>query len=86
MAGETYTVTYTGSAPFASMLVQMLEDEGVSVRWQRPREDRGGGDVARDIVLSLVASGAYDSIKATIARFRAKAKGRGDAKIQDDPK
>ncbi|WP_270887733.1 hypothetical protein [Pedococcus sp. 5OH_020] len=80
-------MTYRGIAPFASMLVQMLEDEGVTVAdWERPEEARGAGaDALRDVVVGLVTSGAYDAIKFAIERFRTAAKGRGHATIDGDP-
>jgi len=48
----------------------MLEDEGIHVDWEPPYERRNLEGVAETIVLSLVASGAYDGIKAAVAKFR----------------
>jgi hypothetical protein len=49
----------------------MLEEQGVQVEWTPPQEQRGLGADVGAVVLSLVASGAYDGIKAAVAKFRA---------------
>jgi len=66
----TRTITYEGSAARASALVQMLEQQGVHVEWEQPQEQRSFGADVVVVVLSLVASGLYDGIKAGVARFR----------------
>jgi hypothetical protein len=50
--------------------VQALEQEGVRVTWTPPREQRGLGADLTDVVLSIAASGAYDAIKAAVAKMR----------------
>jgi hypothetical protein len=67
----TRTIRYRGVAARADALVQMLEEQGVQVEWTPPREQRGLGADVGAVVLSLVASGAYDGIKAAVAKFRA---------------
>lgn len=66
----TRTITYRGGPARVGALVQMLEDEGVVVDWERPQERRNLDEVAQTVLLSLVASGTYDGIKAAITRFR----------------
>ncbi len=68
--GVTRTITVYAPGPRASALVQMLREEGVEVEWEPPQEQRGVGDMAVGFVLSLVASGAYDGIKAAVKKFR----------------
>jgi hypothetical protein len=38
---ESVELRYTGTAPFVSMLAQMLEDEGLAVVYEPPMEERG---------------------------------------------
>jgi hypothetical protein len=66
----TKTITYKGGPARVSALVQMLEEQGVNVEWEPPTERRDLTGAAEAIVLSLVASGAYDAIKAAVAKFR----------------
>jgi hypothetical protein len=68
----TRTITYTGSAARAGALVQMLEQQNVQVEWQPPREERGFAVEAEAVVVSLVACGLYDAIKAGVAQFGAR--------------
>ena len=49
-------------------LQRMLEAEGVRVEW-RP-QTRWAATAAENVALSLMASGAYDGIKAAVKRFR----------------
>ena len=67
----TRTITYVGGAAQASALVQMLEERGVHVEWRRPEEQRGFSADVEAVALSLMASGAYDGIKAAVTQFRA---------------
>lgn len=64
------TVTYRGPAPFASALAQVLREEGIEVRYERPIEERGVREIAETVIVSLACSGAYDVIKAGVLRFR----------------
>jgi hypothetical protein len=66
----TLTIRYRGPAARAGALVTALEREGVSVDWTPPQEQRGVGADATAVALSLVASGAYDAIKAAVAKMR----------------
>jgi hypothetical protein len=81
---DTRQVTYEGAAPFASVLVRMLEDEGVTVQWDPPEETRSGG-VLEEIVIGLAVNGTYEAIKLGVDRFRQWAKGRAKAKIDGEP-
>lgn len=67
---ETHTVTYRGSAPFASMLAQMLEQEGLEVAWDRPEESRGMVDMAEGYAVAMAVHGSIVSIRAAVAKFR----------------
>lgn len=48
----------------------MLEREGAEVKWERSEEERGLEGAAQAVVVSIVAAGAYDAIKAALNRFR----------------
>ena len=80
----TLTIRYHGNAARAGALVQALESEGVRVDWTPPEEQRGLGADATAVALSLVASGAYDAIKAAVAKMRERMP-RAEIVIEDDP-
>ncbi len=83
---ETH-ITYRGDLgdpPLVGVLVQMLEEEGVQVRWQPPerREVRG---MAEAVVVDLVADGALTGIKAAVLKFRGQFwRARVDVEGEDD--
>lgn len=63
------TIRYTGSAARASALVQMLEQHGVAVECELPREQRDAGGDFLAVGLGILASGAYDAIKVAVEQF-----------------
>jgi hypothetical protein len=67
---DTRIIRYRGGPARVGALVQMLEEQGVHVDWEPPQEQRNLEGLAEIIVLSLVASGTYDGIKAAVAKFR----------------
>lgn len=67
------------------MLVQMLEEEGVTVEWERPREQRGGiGDMGQEVIVQMVAAGGLVAIKAAVDKFRDLMRDRAEVTIEDD--
>ena len=80
----TLTIRYRGPAARAGALVQALEREGARVTWTPPREQRGLGADASAVALSLVASGAYDAIKAAVMKMR-EWMPRAEIVIENDP-
>ena len=80
----TLTIRYCGPAARAGALVTALEREGVRVDWTPPREQRGLGADATAVALSLVASGAYDAIKAAVVKMR-EWMPRAEIVIENDP-
>jgi hypothetical protein len=63
-------VRYTGPPPFAGILVQRLEEQGVEVEWEPPYEQRGAGGIMEQVVIPLLVTGAYDAIKVGVRLFR----------------
>jgi hypothetical protein len=80
----TLTIRYRGPAARAGALVTALEREGARVDWTPPREQRGLGADATAVVVSLVASGAYDGIKAAVTKMR-EWMPRAEIVIENDP-
>ena len=70
MEHTTRRVTYRGNPAFASMLVQMLEQEGATVEWERPLEQRGMAEMAQEVVVNMVAAGNLVAIKVAVDKFR----------------
>ena len=84
MAHTTRRVTYRGNPAFASMLVQMLEQEGATVEWERPLEQRGVAEMAQEVIVNMVAAGNLVAIKVAVDKFRKHMRDRATATIEDD--
>lgn len=78
-------ITLEGPVARAGQLAQMLREEGVSVEWERPREQRGASEVADGVVSGLLTTGSLLAIKAAVDRFRAHVKGHAKVKIEGEP-
>jgi hypothetical protein len=65
----TRVVRYQGDAARVSALVQMLEQEGVSVKWTPPHEQRGLGADLNEVAVNLVSTGTAVAIGAAVHRF-----------------
>jgi hypothetical protein len=76
---ETRRVTYTGPASRASFLVQLLEEEGVTVDWTPPLEKKDFGSAFEAVVVGLITTGSAAAIKAAVAAFR---QHQADAKVE----
>ena len=74
MTDVTRSIQYTGDPAEASILVQVLQDEGVSVEWTPPTEHQGIGADADQVIVQLTASGAIAAITAAATKFRARVK------------
>ncbi|OIQ85130.1 hypothetical protein GALL_330240 [mine drainage metagenome] len=84
MKQTTRRLTYRGDPAAVSMLVQMLAEVGATVEWERPIEQRSIGAIGRDVAVTIVAWGAYDAIKAAVARFLEQMHGKADATVEDN--
>jgi hypothetical protein len=83
MVQMTRRVTYRGNPAFASMLVQMLEQESVTVKWEPPREERGMAEIAPEVTIQMAATGDATAIAAA-AKFRKHMNGRAEATVDKD--
>ena len=85
---ETRRITYEGGGPFARALVQMLEEEGVTVvvrrEGQPETEYRDTRGMAEAVIATLVATGAIEAIKAGVQKFRQRFGDHGTVKIEDE--
>ena len=84
MTHATRRITYRGNPAHASMLVQMLEEEGAAVAWERPTEQRGIQELAQGVVVHMVATGSITAIATAVAKFRKHMHGRAAATIEND--
>lgn len=50
---EAMRIRYEGPAPFASLVAQKLDEEGVQVTYTPPLETRGAADVLQAVVLYM---------------------------------
>ena len=87
MADVSGMIEVHTSSAYASMLVQMLEQEGVRVDWEAPIEHRSAdlAQLAMDAVVGLVVSGSYDAIKAGVRKFITRTGGRARVDVHVDP-
>jgi hypothetical protein len=69
---DTVRLTYRGGVRGVSMLAQMLEEQGVSVRYTPPRETRDMTEAAAIVVVVLSATGNSHDIAAAVQMFRQK--------------
>ena len=89
MAHTTRRVTYRGNPAFASMLVQMLEQEGATVEWERPLEQRGMAEMAQEVIVNMIAAGNLVAIKVAVDKFRKHMHGKAEVTVEveeDDDK
>jgi hypothetical protein len=77
-------ITYKGDPVLVGVLVQMLEEEGVEVRWQPPEERRDVPGLAEPVVVNLVAVGVLTGIKAAVQKFPGQFGSRVDVEDEDD--
>ena len=84
MLQTTTRLTYRGNPAFASMLVQMLEVEGVTVTWERPTEQRGLAEMGQEVIVSMIAEGGLVAIKTAVDKFRKHRSSRAEVTIEDD--
>jgi hypothetical protein len=83
MESDTVRLTYRGGVRGVSMLAQMLEEQGVSVRYALPRETRDMTEAAAIVVVAVSATGDIDDIAAVVQRFSQKF--GSDAQIEGLP-
>ena len=72
MESDTVRLTYRGGVRGVSMLAQMLEEQGVSVRYALPRETRDMTEAAAIVVVAVSVTGDIDDIAAVVQRFSQK--------------
>lgn len=83
MESDTVRLTYRGGVRGVSMLAQMLEEQGVSVRYALPRETRDMTEAAAIVVVAVSVTGDIDDIAAVVQRFSQKF--GSDAQIEGLP-
>lgn len=84
----TSRIRYEGSAPLVRELVQILEQEGVtvSIRRERPPESeyRDTRGMTEAIAATLMATGATEAVEAGVHRFRQRFPGRSIVRIEGE--
>jgi hypothetical protein len=84
----TSRIRYEGSAPFVRELVQILEQEGVtvSIRRERPPESeyRDTRGMTETVAATLMATGTAEAVKAGVDRFQQRFPGRGIVRIEGE--
>ena len=83
MESDTVRLTYRGGVRGVSVLAQMLEEQGVSVRYATPRETRDMTEAAAIVVVVLSATGNIRDIAGIVQKFRQKF--GADAQIEGLP-
>jgi hypothetical protein len=69
---EIRRITVEGSRPIGRALVQMLEEEGITVQLpgRHTTEYRDARDVAEGVITTLIATGTLDAIRAGVRKVR----------------
>jgi hypothetical protein len=84
----TRRITYEGSGPFVRELVQILEEQGVtvSVRREGPPESeyRDTRGMTEAVAATLMASGTTEAIEAGVDRFRQRFPGRSLVRMEGE--
>ena len=86
MESDTVRLTYRGGVRGVSMLAQMLEEQGVSVRYAPPREIRDLTEAAAIVVVVLSATGNIHDIAAAVEMFTQKFGSRAQIEGLPEPK
>ena len=82
MTQTTRKLTYKGPPALAGLLVHMLNEEGVTVEWERPMEQRDAQGFVRDVLVNLTADGTLVAIALAVSKFRARVKGHADVDVE----
>jgi hypothetical protein len=69
---EIRRITFEDSRPIGRALVEMLEEEGVTVQLpgRHTSEYRDARDVAEGVITTLIAAGELDAIRAGVRKVR----------------
>jgi len=85
---ETRRIAYSGSGPLVRMLVEALEDEGVTVVVRREAarvgQHRGSRGMGDDVNATLVATGAVEAIRAGVWMFLNRSASRAQVVIEGE--
>ena len=73
---DTHQLAYVGSPALASLFVQLLEEEGLTVEWTRPEETRSLSNFAQGVVVALAVEGTKDTLVAGVKTATAKFRGK----------
>jgi len=86
---QQYRITYTGSAPLASLVAQTLTNAGLDVSWDPPYERRDVQTMAEAVAVYYFCKGTDAAVKAAVQAVRERLRGRGridvDGQDESDP-
>jgi hypothetical protein len=82
MTDVARSIQYTGDPALARLLVQVLQEEGVTVEWSEPHDNL---DPTAELIVQLVASGELPAIDAAVTKFRARVP-HGRVDVEGEPK
>ena len=78
-----YRISYTGSAPLASLVAQMLTNAGLDVSWDPPHERRNMQTMAETVIVYYFCKGTDAAVKAAVQAARERLRGRGQIDLDD---
>jgi hypothetical protein len=84
---QQYRISYTGSAPLASLVAQMLTNAALDVSWDPPHEQRNMQTMADTVIVYYFCKGTDAAVKAAVqaVRERLRERGRIDLNGGDEP-
>jgi hypothetical protein len=80
---QQYRITYTGSAPLASLVAQMLTNAGIDVSWDLLYERRNMQTMAETVIVYYFCKGTDAAVKAALQAARERLRGRGQINLDD---
>jgi len=65
---QSWTVQFRGNPALARLAEQVFRENGLQVRFEAPSEEER--NLVTDVLITIVAQGAYDAMKAAFRKLR----------------
>lgn len=81
LSDVAFLVRYEGTTDGAYEIVDLMRERGLKVEWVPPPQERAG--VVEIILITIVARGSYDLLKAAVLEARQRLTSRGSVAIDE---
>jgi hypothetical protein len=79
-----HTITYTGSAPTAGLVAQLLRESGLDVSYEPPEERRGMEWLAEGVTVYYLCKAGDSAVRAAVQHVRDRLGARGTITADTD--